>query len=65
MRRHGDSLDDVRKAINSLDIQPTLTAHPTEARRRTILYKQQRLASLLEKLRERHLTPDEHTETLQ
>ncbi|MFP4388980.1 MAG: phosphoenolpyruvate carboxylase, partial [Desulfococcaceae bacterium] len=30
-----------------LDIQPTLTAHPTEARRGSILYKQKRIANLL------------------
>ncbi len=64
LRQHGHSLDDVRAAIAILDIQPTLTAHPTEARRRTILYKQQRVARLLEELRERHLTPNEHTEIM-
>ena len=33
--------------IGKLNIEPTLTAHPTEARRRSILYKQQDVATLL------------------
>ena len=37
----------VTALIEQLDIQPTLTAHPTEARRRTVLEKQRRLAELL------------------
>lgn len=41
------SLDDVLHAIAQLDIQPTLTAHPTEARRRSVLHKQRHIAELL------------------
>ncbi len=33
----GCSFEQVCRAIERLDIQPTLTAHPTDARRRTIL----------------------------
>ncbi len=47
LKEEGRSLDEVLGLIGSLDIQPTLTAHPTEARRRSILFHQQRLADLL------------------
>ncbi len=33
------SLDEVLNLLNQLDIQPTLTAHPTEARRQAVLKK--------------------------
>ena len=45
--------------VARLDIQPTLTAHPTEARRRTILLHQQEAAALLDTLSGDALTPAE------
>ena len=57
-------LEDVLSFLQALDIQPTLTAHPTEARRRTILRKQRRIADLLATLRATDPTPDEYTETI-
>lgn len=63
--RHADySLNDVVQILSRLDIQPTLTAHPTEARRRTILYKQEHLASLIDQLRYSKPTPEERDELL-
>jgi phosphoenolpyruvate carboxylase len=59
LKERGLSFDDVQALIDRLDIQPTLTAHPTEARRRSILYKQQRLARELTRLRRQDLTPAE------
>jgi len=55
----GRSLDDVLALVRRLDIQPTLTAHPTEARRRTILFHQKRIAEHLDALRNPETTPDE------
>ncbi len=46
-----------------LDIQPTITAHPTEARRRSILNKQDQISGMIANLDKRDLTPDE-TESL-
>ncbi len=59
LKEEGHSLDEVLALIAKLDIQPTLTAHPTEARRRTILFHQQRLADLLGTLRDHDTTPAE------
>ena len=55
------SFDDVMHVIAQLDIQPTLTAHPTEARRRAVLHKQRRIADLLGDLRKPDATIDEMT----
>jgi phosphoenolpyruvate carboxylase len=55
----GNTLDDVMTLVGRLDIQPTLTAHPTEARRHSILHKQRRIVELLELLRRPDVTRDE------
>ncbi len=49
-RETGYTLEQALGFLNKLDIQPTLTAHPTEARRRSILYKQLRVAHVLTEL---------------
>ncbi|HEY0672166.1 MAG TPA: phosphoenolpyruvate carboxylase [Longimicrobiales bacterium] len=49
--QNGCGVEDVLAALEQLDMQPTLTAHPTEARRRTVLHKQRRIAELLAELR--------------
>lgn len=59
LRGEGLGLDDVLALLRRLDIQPTLTAHPTEARRRTILGKQRRIAHQLGELRRPDATPAE------
>ncbi|MCY4204382.1 MAG: phosphoenolpyruvate carboxylase [Bacteroidetes bacterium] len=64
LHRENYELDDVIKIISRLDIQPTLTAHPTEARRRTILYKQQHLATLIDRIRYDKPTPKERDDLL-
>lgn len=47
LHARGADLAEVRATIDRLEIQPTLTAHPTESRRRTIIQKQARIAELL------------------
>lgn len=59
LRRRGWPLAQVMGVINRLDIQPTLTAHPTEARRRSILRKQKRIAAALALRHNPELTPGE------
>ena len=64
LKRQGYTLSQVQALLERLDIQPTLTAHPTEARRRTILYKQQDLAALIDQLRHHAPTPEERSDLL-
>ena len=64
LKEQGYSLDEVASLFGQLDIQPTLTAHPTEARRRTVLRKQKRIADLLSTLDRADATPAERADTL-
>ena len=65
--RRGDASDLARRArldemvglVDRLAIAPVLTAHPTEARRRTLLVALRRCSRLLERLDDPRLTPDE------
>lgn len=43
----GVPLPRVLETLAAIDVQPTLTAHPTESRRRTVIEKQDRIAGLL------------------
>ena len=60
----GVPLEDVLAYLGRLDIQPTFTAHPTEARQPTVLEKQERIAALLVRLRRRQPTPEEEARLL-
>jgi len=55
LRDAGHDTHNVRSFISKLDIQPTLTAHPTEARRRTVLTKQLEVARCVIALRSAEL----------
>jgi len=48
-----------REVLRKIDVQPTLTAHPTESRRRSIMDKQMEIAHGLVSLRRDDLLPDE------
>ncbi len=50
LRDRGLDVEQARAMVRRLDIQPTLTAHPTEARRRTVLLHQQEAAAALDRL---------------
>ncbi|MCR9075295.1 MAG: phosphoenolpyruvate carboxylase, partial [bacterium] len=56
LREHGVSIDRTKQLLEQLDIQPTLTAHPTETRRRTILDKQTDIADCVIALRDETLS---------
>ena len=47
LKNDGQSADQVRLALRALDVRPILTAHPTEATRRTVLATQERLGECL------------------
>ncbi|MEM6674300.1 MAG: phosphoenolpyruvate carboxylase [Planctomycetota bacterium] len=64
LRRLADAgldADTVEATLSEVLVEPVLTAHPTEATRRTILRKEQRIARvLLERFHRRTMTPEEH-----
>jgi phosphoenolpyruvate carboxylase len=64
LRDAGVTPDGMAGLLAGLDIQPTLTAHPTEARRRTVLEKQTDIAECVVRLRDPGLTARERAETL-
>jgi len=59
---HGCDAKRFRALLAEVDIQPTLTAHPTEARRRTVLVKQLEIARCLVRLQDTQLTARERSE---
>ncbi len=59
LHARGMTLEELRPLLTRLRIEPIFTAHPTEATRRTILRKEQRIAQALLDLGDRSLTPVE------
>ncbi|MEX1011931.1 MAG: phosphoenolpyruvate carboxylase [Balneolaceae bacterium] len=59
LKERGYSSDEALDLFRKLDIQPTITAHPTEARRRSVLNKQEKITGMLADLDSLDLTPDE------
>ena len=55
----GTSPADIRSLVAGLSVAPVLTAHPTEARRRTLLLALRRIARLVDNLDDPRLTPGE------
>lgn len=62
MKQAGYSFEEALDVFHQMDIQPTITAHPTEARRRSVLLKQQELASMITRMGDDDTTPDEKVE---
>ena len=50
---------EMRRLLNRLDIELVFTAHPTQAKRRTVLTKLRRIAAALTELDVRDLLPSE------
>ncbi|CAN5644048.1 phosphoenolpyruvate carboxylase [soil metagenome] len=59
LRRGGLGAEGIDRLIGRLAIAPVLTAHPTEARRRTLLQALRRVYGLLDRLDDPRLTPAE------
>ena len=62
LRRAGLSGEAIAGRMAGLRISPVLTAHPTEARRRTVLVALRRAYELLDRLDDPRLTPTDDTE---
>lgn len=52
LHRSGVSATQLTQLLSALDIQPTLTAHPTDARRRSILFRQHAISERLKAMNE-------------
>ena len=59
LRAAGFSCDTALEALRSVEVMPVFTAHPTEAARRTVLFKRRRIADELERLDRLPLTESE------
>jgi phosphoenolpyruvate carboxylase len=57
--RSGLGADGMRALLERCTVEPVFTAHPTEARRRTVLEKLRRMATLVEALDDPRLPPSE------
>ncbi|HBY94276.1 MAG TPA: phosphoenolpyruvate carboxylase [Chloroflexi bacterium] len=64
LKEEGLSADDVRSLLQSLCIMPVFTAHPTEAKRRTVLTKLRRISEALYELDLHELLPGEEADLL-
>ncbi len=62
LRRSGLSRDAITRRMGRLRISPVMTAHPTEARRRTVLVALRRAYDLLDRLDDPRLTPADDAE---
>jgi phosphoenolpyruvate carboxylase len=65
LRRSGARHDDVLRLMARLQVAPVLTAHPTEARRRTLIVALRRVYRLLDRFDDSRLTPDEDADIRQ
>src|SRR5512138_3790527 len=63
LKKEGVTSEQMQRLLDQLSIELVLTAHPTEARRRTIVAKIQRIARLLERMASEQLTPREREKT--
>jgi phosphoenolpyruvate carboxylase len=59
LRQEGLSADDMRALLANLFISPVLTAHPTEAKRRTVMAKLSAIAAALDELARTSRLPSE------
>jgi phosphoenolpyruvate carboxylase len=57
LRNAGVRADAVQSSLQQLEVHPVFTAHPSEARRRTLLYHLARAADLLTQLNDPRATP--------
>ncbi len=65
LRDRGIKAEQVQKALDELRIRPTITAHPTEAKRVTVLECYRRIYLKLHELESNHWTPREREQLQQ
>ncbi len=62
LRERGIPEDRIREDLSRISVELVLTAHPTEARRRIVMLKHDRISRNLRALEERKCTPEEEQE---
>jgi phosphoenolpyruvate carboxylase len=62
LHQQGVSLEQMKRLLQTLSIELVLTAHPTEAKRRTVLSKLQRISTILGEIGQENLLPGEMEE---
>lgn len=62
LKDEGASADEMRELMRELLVIPVFTAHPTEAKRRTVLIKLKKMAEILRELDRSDLLPSERAE---
>lgn len=63
LKKEGVDVKQMQTLLDQLSIELVLTAHPTEARRRTVTSKIQRVAHLLDEISSERFTPREREQT--
>jgi phosphoenolpyruvate carboxylase len=58
----GVDRQELQTLLNSLSYKPVFTAHPTESRRRTVMYHQRKVFTIIDQLTDPRLSPFEHDE---
>ena len=64
LAREGIGADETQALLDRLRVMPVFTAHPTEAKRRTVLFKHDRLSGILARLETEGLLPDERRDAI-
>ncbi|MGE3181602.1 MAG: phosphoenolpyruvate carboxylase [Phycisphaerae bacterium] len=64
LHRANCSVEELGALLSRIEIAPTLTAHPTETRRRSVMMKQTRIAEAMQALRRADLTESEQERAL-
>ena len=65
LREQDVSADEARRLVSGLSLVPVFTAHPTEAKRRTVLLKLADVAEVLDRFDSGALTPEEYEAELE
>jgi phosphoenolpyruvate carboxylase len=61
----GVSREQIREALKRVEVHPVLTAHPSEARRRTLLHHLEHAAALIDRLDDERATPADREAVLE
>ena len=61
LKESGLSADEMQRVINEMRYTPVFTAHPTEARRRTMMTLQRRIFLIIDQLNDSDLTDEERS----